>query len=64
MIELLLSLLVFCVLIYLVFLILSYLPIPEPIRSVIVVIFALIFLIYLLGHFGYGPWVGNHHVVR
>jgi hypothetical protein len=52
MIELLIWFIVFAVIVWLVFFILGQLPIPAPIKTVVTVVFALIFLLILISHFG------------
>lgn len=59
LISMLIGLLILAVCIYVVFLILGMLPIPDQIRTIVTLILALIFLIILLqkvGLMGGGPW--------
>lgn len=53
LISLLIWLLVLCVVIYLLFFILGHLALPEPIRTVIVVVVALILLLFLVNRLGF-----------
>jgi hypothetical protein len=59
MISLLITLIVFALVCYLLFWILGYLAVPEPIRRVVVVIVVLIAIVWLLANFlpsaGFGP---------
>jgi hypothetical protein len=59
-ISVLLSLLVFCVLMYVAFWLLGIATatLPPPLRAAILAICAIIALIYLFG--GYAPWWGGH----
>jgi hypothetical protein len=53
LISVLIWLLIFAVVVYLVFLILGMLPLPEPIRTVITIVVALILLLVLLQRIGF-----------
>ena len=46
-------LVVLAVVVYVVFLILGMLPIPQPIKTIICLVLGLIFLLVLLGHLGF-----------
>lgn len=56
MIELLVSLLIFCLIAGLIWWAISTLPIPEPFRTVMVVILVLIFVLVLLSYLPIGPF--------
>jgi hypothetical protein len=60
----LISLLVAVLVAGLIWYLLSLLPIPEPFRKVVLIIFILICVIYLLGYvgFGGGPYWGPHRL--
>jgi heme A synthase len=51
-ISLLLWIVVFALIVYIVFWALGQIPLPPPIRTVIVVVVALVFLVYLVQRFG------------
>jgi hypothetical protein len=53
LIAVLIWLLVFLVVVYIVYLILGHMPIPEPWKTVILLIVGLILLLVLLSHFGF-----------
>ena len=53
LVSLLIWLLVLCLVIYVVFLILGMLPIPEPAKKIVTIILAVIFLLVLLQHLGF-----------
>jgi hypothetical protein len=70
-VDILINLLIFCliagVVYWLVMTIISLLPIAQPFKNIILVIFLLICLIYVLGFFvGYSPLIyrGSHPLVR
>jgi hypothetical protein len=52
MISLLISLLVFVLVVYIAFYLIGMMGLPDPMQKIVVVIFALIFLLYLLQRFG------------
>ena len=52
LITILIWLLVFALVVYLVFLIVNYMPIPEPFKTVIVCVVGIILLLVLLQKFG------------
>jgi heme A synthase len=54
----LISLLVFVIVAGLIWWLLSMLPIPDPFKKVVLVIFIVICIIYLLGFVGYMPGYG------
>jgi hypothetical protein len=57
MIELLISLLVFCLIAGLIWYLLGMLPIPDPFKQAVTVVFVIICIIVLLGYFA-GPQLG------
>lgn len=59
MIELLISLIVIGVLAYCVYLLINFLPLPAPIKTIVLILFSLIVLLAIAGLFGYGPGVGG-----
>lgn len=52
LIQLLIWLLVLSLIIYVVFLVLGMIPLPEPARRIVTIILAVIFLLVLLSHLG------------
>jgi len=58
--ELLISLLIFCIIAALVWWALSAIPLPEPFKTIILVLFVLIMVIVLLSYLPIGPF----HLVR
>ena len=53
MIGLLISLLVFCLIAAIIWWVLQQLPLPQPIRMVVIVVFALIAILWLAGCYGF-----------
>lgn len=52
MVSLLITLLIALVVVYLVYLVMGYLNLPEPIRQVVYIIIALVVILWLLRTFG------------
>jgi len=52
MLELLIWVIVLCLVVYLLFWILGQIPMPQPVRTVIIVLVALLLLVYLVQRFG------------
>lgn len=58
MIELLIGLLVLAIVIYAVYVVLGMIPLPQPIKTLVWLILAVIFLVILLGQVGQGIDLG------
>jgi hypothetical protein len=58
MIELLLSIIVLAIVAYAVYVLINWLPLPPPIKTVVLLLFAVIVLLALAGLFGVGPGTG------
>ena len=52
MLELLIAIVVLCLIAYLLFWALSKIPLPEPVRVVVTVLIALLFLVFIVQRFG------------
>lgn len=52
MISILISLLILCVVVYVIKLILDMLPLPSPAKTIVYIVFSLIVILYLLNMFG------------
>lgn len=52
MLELLIAIIVLCLVGYLLFWALSRIPLPEPVRVVVTVLIALLFLVFIVQRFG------------
>lgn len=52
MLELLIAIIVLCLVAYLLFWALSKIPLPEPVRVVVTVLIALLFLVFIVQRFG------------
>jgi heme A synthase len=61
MINLLIYLIIICLVLYVLWWVLSQIPLPQPIRTVAVVIFALVAVIMLLNMTG---GLGSFHLLR
>ena len=61
MISLLITAVVFALVIYVIFWLLGYLAVPEPIRKVVTVIVVLLAIIWLLNNFLPGADFGPHN---
>jgi hypothetical protein len=60
MIQLLITVVVFAIVCYILFWLLGYLAVPEPIRKVVVVVVVLIAVIWILSNFLPGTVTGFH----
>ncbi len=54
MVSLLITLLVLCLIGYIVYYIIGLLPLPQPIKNVVLIIFGVIVILYLLQFLGVG----------
>lgn len=52
MISILITLLVLAVIAYVVYLVIEMLPFPQPLKTIVYIIFSLIVILYLLNFFG------------
>lgn len=59
MISFLLTVLAIAVVAYVIYLILNFLPLPDPIKTIAYLILGLIILFWLLGAIGVGPGIGG-----
>lgn len=57
MIELLIGVIVFCLILWV---IQTYIPLPQPVKTIVIVVIAVIFIIWLLGYVGMFSGPGLH----